>query len=148
MSKVQNVAILGASGSLGSHITNALLKTGRFTVTAISREESKATFPAEVKVTRGDLNSTSFLESALKNQHVLISTPAFGTDPSLELRVFDAAAKAGVPWILPNDFGSDVSSPKLQGKGIPVFDAKIAATEHIEKLGVAKWIGTSLKCNF
>jgi hypothetical protein len=36
---LRNVAIVGASGTIGSHIVSALLKKGIFNVTAITRAE-------------------------------------------------------------------------------------------------------------
>lgn len=43
--RIEHVAIVGATGSVGAYITKELLKRGKHTVTAITREDSKSKMP-------------------------------------------------------------------------------------------------------
>lgn len=108
----RRIAIVGATGTVGSVTLSALLKKGLHKITAISRAESSATFPGEVTVKKGDYADPSFLASALQGQDVLILQVNMMPD-SMESQVtlIEAAAKAGVRWVLPTEFGSDIYSP-------------------------------------
>lgn len=64
--------------------------------------------------------------------------------PDTQNKLVQAAAEAGVPWILPNEFGTDGTNEKLNvdtGLGLP----KKAVREAIEAAG-SSWIGIS--CGF
>lgn len=102
---IQNVAVVGASGNIGTYVTQGLLDAG-FTVTAISRPNSKATFPSGVQVKRADPTSFEELKAALAGQDAVVSTSATelvvgaGQDP-----LIDAAIAAGVKRFIPSEFG-------------------------------------------
>jgi uncharacterized protein YbjT (DUF2867 family) len=106
----RNIAMVGATGSIGSPTLAALLKTGIHTVTVITRVESNATFPSDVAVKKGDYKDESFLVSALKGQDVLIIQVGFMALDS-QVPLIEAASIAGVRWVLPTEFGSDIYSP-------------------------------------
>lgn len=106
----RKIAMVGATGSVGSPTLAALLETGIHTITAITRAESSATLPSDVVVKKGNYSDESFLVSALKGQDVLIiQVGIMGLDAQTPL--IEAAAKAGVRWALPTEFGSDIYSP-------------------------------------
>lgn len=137
--QARKIAMLGASGTLGSITLAALLKTKIHTITAISRTESNATFPSEVTVKKGDYNDHSFLVSALKGQDVLIMQLNF--DPrALEAQValIQAATEAGVPWVVPTEFGSDIHSSLHDD--YPMMGMKKKYRDLAEAKGV-NWIG-------
>ena len=69
---INNVALVGASGNLGPAVVEAFLKDGGFNVTAISRQESKATFPNGVKVIKADLTNTESITKAFEGQDAVI----------------------------------------------------------------------------
>ncbi|KAM0320575.1 hypothetical protein ACHAPQ_009932 [Fusarium lateritium] len=73
---IENVAVVGGSGLLGSKVVNSLLKAG-FNVTAITRNEFTAKFPSKVTVKRVDITSI----------------------------IIDAAIAARVPRFIPSEFG-------------------------------------------
>jgi len=53
-SPIKNVAIVGASGNIGSQIVKALLASSNPpTITAITREDSDAKFDSRLKVAKG-----------------------------------------------------------------------------------------------
>ena len=55
-----------ASGNIGAPITKALLAAG-FKVTAVTRESSNSTFPANVDVRKADLTSVESVAKALSD---------------------------------------------------------------------------------
>ncbi|KAK9235208.1 hypothetical protein V1525DRAFT_390701 [Lipomyces kononenkoae] len=73
---IERVAIVGAGGTVGSHITKALLKTGRHTVTALSRKDSGNKLPEGVVVAPVDYDDEATIVAALKGQQFFIITTA------------------------------------------------------------------------
>ncbi|CAI6331897.1 unnamed protein product [Periconia digitata] len=110
---IKNVAILGATGHVGIHFVNELLKTGKHTVTAITRHESTATFPEGVKVARADYSSEDSLVSVLKGHDIVVITLPSTTGPELHEFIVKSAVKAGISWIVPNVYGSDPNNDSL-----------------------------------
>ncbi|KPI45451.1 uncharacterized protein AB675_536 [Cyphellophora attinorum] len=139
--QIQNVAIIGGTGQVGSRILSSLLTVKRFNITAVSRSDSQAAFPENVKVVKGDYNSDTFLEQALVGIEALIITLAVTAPKDLEKRIIDAAIKAGVTWIIPNGFVSDGAHPHMGGK-ITVNAHKAVLRRQIEQSGngKTKWI--------
>ncbi|KAG5745424.1 hypothetical protein H9Q69_012340 [Fusarium xylarioides] len=72
---IQNVAVVGGSGLIGSKIVDSLLKAG-FQVTAITRNESSAKFPDKVIVKRVDITSVDSVKEALTGQDAVVSAAA------------------------------------------------------------------------
>ena len=106
----QNVMVLGASGSVGPPIVNALLASG-FSVSVLTRASSKATFATDVKVVRTNYSSESLVE-AFKGQDAVVSAIAtYSTEE--QMRIIDAAIAAGVRRFLPSEYGIDTSDPKI-----------------------------------
>ena len=77
---------------------------------------------------------------ALKGQDALIITLAFTAPEEVQHRIIEAAAAAGVPWVLPNEFGSDNGNSSMS-KAIPLNEHKRQYREKIESLGKSSWIG-------
>lgn len=96
---IENVAIVGATGSVGEYLTKHLLLTGKHSVTAISRENSNTTMPEGVKVARIDYENPETIVNALKGQQVLIITMKTGQKEA-NVKLIEAAAKANVGWIM------------------------------------------------
>jgi hypothetical protein len=109
-------------------------------VTVLSRQDSTATFASDVTVKKGEYQSSEFLESALEGQDVLIITLAIPTPPEVQSQFIQAAAKAGVPWILPNEYGSDGVNAELSD-AVPLLGHKGSYRKEIEELGASSWIG-------
>jgi len=139
---LKNIAIVGASGNIGHYITSALIAKSHFNITALTRTDSTATFPPNITVWRVDYADQASLVAALQNQDALIITlSVFAT--SAQESLIRAAAVAGVPWILPNEFGmynSEAAQNETIGPG------KTQARELIEALGASSWIGVT--CGF
>lgn len=124
----KNVAITGASGSMGGPILKKLLKAGTFNVTVLRRAGSSSTFPADVKVVDADFDSVDSLAAALKGQEVLISALT-STALLSQKALVDACVAAGVNRFIPSEFGCDLFNPKP--KTLPVFAHKIEVEEYI-----------------
>ncbi|KAF2646630.1 putative oxidoreductase CipA [Massarina eburnea CBS 473.64] len=138
---IRNVAIVGATGNSGKYMVNALLAKGTFKITAISRAGSAAP-PSEVHVATVDYSDPSTLVSALKNQDALIMTMSVTAPGDTTSKLIEAAAKAGVPWILPNEFGGDTDDPVV-GTDTFMGPPKIKDRRLIESLGVSNWIAVA-----
>jgi len=91
-------------------------------------------------VKKGDYESDDFLVSALKGQDMFIIILAFTAPPDMQTKLIEAAAKAGVPWIIPCEFGSDNGNPEMSA-AVPMNSAKAQYREKIEALGKSNWIG-------
>lgn len=106
-SPIQKVAIVGATGRIGGAFATELLKTGKHTVTALTRADSTASFPDGAVVVKVNYDDEGSIVTALKGQQFLIITLSVRAPPDLHGKIVAAAAKAGVPHIMPNVFGQD-----------------------------------------
>lgn len=116
----------------------ALLAVGHKT-TVLTRPASNANFPSEVTVHVGDYGDENFVASSLKDQDVLILALGHAAYDA-QVPLIKAAAKAGVPYVVPCEFGSDPAHPKLNAE-IHLMNVKVPFRKLIEDLGVSSWIG-------
>ena len=65
--------------------------------------------------------------------------------PGTEAKLIEAAAKAGVPWVMPNCYGGDVTNETVSKESL-VGEGYRAAISLIEKLGVSSWV--TMSCSF
>jgi uncharacterized protein YbjT (DUF2867 family) len=112
----RNIAMVGGSGQVGTPTVAALLDVGIHTITAITRAESTSSFPPTVKVLKGCYDNVAFITSALQGQDILILLLGVTAPPNVGINFIDAAAKVGVPWVLPTEFGCDIGNEKLRDK--------------------------------
>ncbi|KAJ4353422.1 uncharacterized protein N0V89_005151 [Didymosphaeria variabile] len=139
-SKISKVAIVGAGGNVGSFIASALLKTGKHTITAITRTDSQSKLPNGVSVAQVDYSSHSSLVYALKGHDALVITlSGHAAIQEIEEKLVRAAGEAGVPWILPNEWSPDTAHEELV-RDVPMFQPKVATRKTIEKLGQSSFI--------
>lgn len=110
-----------AGGQIGSVITDHLLKTGKHTVTVITRPNSTSTVPEGVKVVRADYSSpdNEDLLEALRGQQVLIITMSVAAPPNTVVNIIRSAVKAGVSYVLPNWFSVDPANKSLCDDSFP-----------------------------
>ncbi|KAM3541964.1 hypothetical protein ARSEF1564_005133 [Beauveria bassiana] len=123
---ISKVAIIGASGNVGKHMTQALLRTGKHTVTALTRIGSKSVLPEGVnKAPVDDPNED------------------LGRRPTAEAIVMSATGKAGVPWVMPTCYGTDIDNKKLMEENLTgaLVYANIAA---VEKNGLSWTLGDAI----
>jgi len=81
----------------------------------------------------------STLVSALQGQDVLIITLAVTAPRGTQDILVDAAAKAGVPFVVPNEWGLDVTHGTI-GQDTMMGQAILATRKKIEELGKSSWI--------
>ncbi|KAJ5766799.1 uncharacterized protein N7511_004415 [Penicillium nucicola] len=141
---IERVAIVGAGGTIGWNITNALLQTGRHTVTALSRKDSGNKLPEGVLVAPVDYNDEATIVTALKGQQFLIITMAPTAPKDTHSRLVQAAAKAGIPYVMPNGYGADIDNIQL-GKDTLLGPVAKANRDEIERLDM-QWI--TVCCGF
>lgn len=142
-STIKTIAIVGVTGTIGTYITQALLAKKSFSITAISRSDSKAEFPHKVKVVRVNYDDHNSIVEGLRGHDALIITTSVWAPRDTSARLIRAAAAAGIPWILPNEFGmfnTEEAANDTIGPG------KKQDRELIESLGISSWIGIS--CGF
>ncbi|KAK3295586.1 uncharacterized protein B0H64DRAFT_459939 [Chaetomium fimeti] len=157
--RVERVAIVGAGGQLGSHLTTALLRTGRHTITALTRRQGSGSssstnpLPAGVIAAPVDYDDEATLEAALRGQQFLIITLAV-TAPApaaIHTALVRAAGKVGVRYVMPNGYGADVLAheglmrdDRVGGAEVRVRCAEIEATA--AGAGSVGWV--SMVCGF
>ncbi len=131
----------------GKHLTNALLKTGKHTVTAITRPNSSSKLPEGVRVEQVDYSGDDLtaLAKSLRGQQFLIVTMAFTAPRDTVTKLVRAAAQAGVPYVMPNWFGHDAANKNLCDDSMLTAMGESMRAE-IETLGVSSYI--QLVCNF
>jgi NAD(P)-dependent dehydrogenase (short-subunit alcohol dehydrogenase family) len=142
MNRLKSIAIVGANGTIGSHILSALLAKKRFNITAITRVQSSATFAQDINVARVDYDKPDTIVSALKNHDALIITMSVTAARDTQAKLIRAAADAGVPWVLPNEFGMFNTE---EAQNDTLGNSKGVDRDLIESLGLS-WIGVT--CGF
>ncbi|MCJ1289869.1 hypothetical protein MMC34_001402 [Xylographa carneopallida] len=100
---IKRVAVVEAGGNSGKYIAEALLKTGKHTVTAITRADSKSALPNGVEVKKVDYGSPASLADAVRGHDALVITMGPMAPPDTQSKLLQAAADADVPWVLPNE---------------------------------------------
>ena len=138
---VRNIAIVGATGTIGKFITAELLKTGKHTVTGITREDSKSQMPEGVRAGKVNYDDPSTIVKALQGQDALIITMGTMAPKEQQLKLIEAAAEAKVPFVMPNEYSPDVTARPDMGNDALIGPAVYAAHDLVEKLGVSSWIG-------
>ncbi|KAI8398724.1 hypothetical protein FOFC_19947 [Fusarium oxysporum] len=127
------------SGQVGQPTVKALLAPGIHTITAVQSIEVTSKFPPEVIVKSGNLKDESFLASTFQGHDAVVLMPPVPQLVSLQELAVRAAAKAGVPYILPAEFGLDPFASKLIEENQLLQDKK-KIRDLIEELGVSSWI--------
>ncbi|KOS36849.1 hypothetical protein ACN38_g12385 [Penicillium nordicum] len=145
--RIENVAIVGAGGSVGRHLIAQLLQNGKHIVTAITRPSSTNQMPEGIQIARVDYASDddTVLVEVLRGQQVLLITMNVMAPPDTMIKLIRAAAKAGVPYIEPSWYGHDAANDSLCDDSLltPNRDRVIA---EITRLGVSSYL--FLVCNF
>ncbi|CAK7219470.1 hypothetical protein SCUCBS95973_003832 [Sporothrix curviconia] len=133
--RIEKVAIIGAAGYIGKYFTRELLKTGKHTITALTRANSNSAIPEGVNKVVVDYDDHSSLVKALTGQDFFIITLSVRAPQDLSGKLFAAAAEAGVKWVMPNAYGPNPYNIKMHddmGFG-PIFRRGM---ESMHKLGL------------
>ncbi|GKZ73345.1 hypothetical protein AnigIFM50267_010029 [Aspergillus niger] len=141
---IERVAIVGAGGTVGLNIVTELLKTGKHTVTALTRADSTNIIPEGVQIAHINYDDEATIVSALKGQQFLIITMAPTAPRDTHSKIVQAAAKAGIPYVMPNGYGGDIEKVKL-GEETFLGPVNRAHRDEIARLGM-QWI--TVCCGF
>ena len=108
---IKNVIVLGATGSVGPAVVDALLSS-KFHISIYTRSQSKKQPPDSVTVYRGDYDESSLLR-AFEGQDAIVSAiSTFST--AQQKQIIDVAIRAGIRRYLPSEFGMDTGNPDLE----------------------------------
>lgn len=109
-------------------------------MTALTRASSPCAPPSGVQIATVDYAKPETLVAALRGQDVLIITMSVRAPKETQLHLVDAAAAAGVPFVLPNHWCPDVADTQF-GEDILLGPTELEARTRIEELGVSAWVG-------
>ncbi|KAK5135075.1 hypothetical protein LTR08_005600 [Meristemomyces frigidus] len=132
---IKNVALLGADGTLGPAMLEALL-SANFHVTVLKRENSKSPdqYPPSVTVSRiSDGLALDSLVDVLRGQDALVVTIK-GSQTEVQKKLADACVQADVKRFIPADFGSCDSSSPLTQELVPLYKQKAELREYLSQL--------------
>lgn len=136
---LKNVCLVGANGTLGSVVLQALLATNNFQVSVLRRANSSSStsssIPKGVKAISVDPDfAIPNLTSALRGQDAVIASFPLPNRLQYHLRLAYAAASAGVRRFIPADFGScDAASPDALRR-LQLYRDKIKVRERCVEL--------------
>ncbi|KAH8647170.1 hypothetical protein BX600DRAFT_484505 [Xylariales sp. PMI_506] len=158
MTGFKNILIIGATGSIGSVVLEALEKDGSFTLTLLQRASSKGTTPAHLKTIKiADSYPTEELIEAFKGQDVIINCMTTQSVAG-QFRMIDAAIEAGVKRYVPSEYGlnnartdaQDLSSVFGEKGSVQAYLRAKAADEAIEWMSVTcgMWLKWSAARDF
>jgi uncharacterized protein YbjT (DUF2867 family) len=130
-SQFKTVIIVGATGDLGSKVTQAFLAKNQFDVSILVRKVSDKSKELERKgarVVETDFSNLDSLTKALQGVDAVIST--IGSMALQEqVLLIDAAVASGVKRFIPSEYGSD---PEVIGRGRhPLFDVKVSLQDKL-----------------
>ncbi|OPB44577.1 hypothetical protein A0O28_0028960 [Trichoderma guizhouense] len=133
---LKKVCLIGANGTLGSVILQALIDANSFDVSVLQRSNSSSstTFgPSVTRLVAGPDLAVDELTQVLKGQDAVIAAFPLGQGDQ-HLRLVEAAFKAGVKRFIPADFGSCDAGDAEPQKYLPLYRKKTAVREKCEAL--------------
>lgn len=113
-------------------------------MTAITRKGSSNKLPDGVVVATVDYADEDSIVAALENQQFLIVTMAPTAPRGTHSKLVQAAAKAGVPYVIPNEYGGDIENIQF-GQDTLLGPVNKANRDEINSLGM-QWIAVC--CGF
>lgn len=126
-------------------MTKSLLEGGKHNITALTRAGSESKFPSGVKAVTIDYEDQSSIVTALRGQDALVLTLSTRAPKGIQDKLVEAAAEAGVPWVLPNDWSPDTAHEAFL-KEIAGFQDKAPIREKIKNSGKCSYL--AICCGF
>lgn len=111
----------------------------------MTRKDSNTKVPEGVIPIKVDYDDHESLVNALKGQQFLIISLAVTVPRGTQAEIIKAASKAGVTWIMPNCYGTNVFDEKLGEENL-TRPGVIPGIKLIEEEGVSSWI--AMCCSF
>lgn len=118
------------------------MDTGRFNLTAITRPDSSSELPNGINVVKASNDDHDALVAALRGQDVLLITLSVLVPAGTEGKLIRAAAEAGVPWVLPNDWGCDTTVEEAVND-IPGMSKTPQSRKDIAATGVSSYLSVT-----
>ncbi|KAJ3173979.1 hypothetical protein HDU87_007192 [Geranomyces variabilis] len=138
--RISKVAVVGAGGNVGRFITEAILNTGKHSVTALTRVGSQTTLPEGVAKRAVDYDKQETLVEALRGHDALVITVnGQAAVKDIQEQLVKAAEEAGVHWILPNEWSPDSTHEGIL-KDLPLFQVLAATRKRIEQGGKSSYV--------
>ena len=113
-----------------------------FQVSLLARPTSKFVNHYNLTILRSDFSPASLVE-ALTGQDAIVSTLGF-TGLAEQVKIVDAAEKAGVRRFIPSEFGSNTMKPSLP-EFEALMDVKLSLLKHLKERAAANptftWTG-------
>jgi len=136
---ITSVALIGATGSLGSVILSALLShPSQFKITILQRSSSPSPAPPRTTlILIPDTFPIAELTTALLPIDAVITCFPL-TSVTTHLRIASAAFAAGVQRFIPADFGSVDSRSAYARELVPLFGKKAQVRELLEELSTQR----------
>ncbi|KAF2742461.1 NAD(P)-binding protein [Sporormia fimetaria CBS 119925] len=134
MPELQNIALIGASGTIGRPILSALRAHPTFIPYVLNRQSSKSIYPRTRVITIPDDLSVSEIAASLREHsiHALIIAIA-GSHVSEQKRLIDAALESGcVRRVIPAEFGSCDSADDETNSVLPLMKGKSEVRGYVE----------------
>ncbi|PYH33640.1 aromatic alcohol reductase [Aspergillus neoniger CBS 115656] len=130
MTTIRKVSIIGATGTLGSHIASALSAAGH-QVTAIQRKDSDKPVPTGLKVIKVDYQNKDELISTFTGQDVVVSAVS---SPQLtsEKTIIDACIAASVKRFIPSEYTTMMESPLTIN--LPIAKEKVLIRQYLNSV--------------
>ena len=110
----------------------------------MTRTGGSHVFPSEVTVREVDYDSLESLTSAFQGQDAVVSTIA-SASIGVQLRLIEAATKAGVKRFVPSEFGSNTLNVKTGS--LPVYKDKITVQDALAKASASSNLSYTLIIN-
>jgi hypothetical protein len=129
---------------MGRHILDQLLAENNHSITALTRMNSNISLDPSITIHEVDYNNISNLTTSLRDHDILIITLSVTAPSSVHSNLVQAAAAAGIKYIIPNAYGFNFRNPALLDD-IPAASKTASYLSEIESLGMTHF---SLVCSF
>lgn len=134
MTAIQNVALIGGTGTLGAPILEAL-RSSPFTTFVLNRASSKSTYPNTRTITIPDDLNVSTLTRLLKENAIDALVMSIEAHHVTNIRdLITAAFNAGVKRIIPPDYGSCDSADPKTCEILPLMEKKRGVRDYLVEL--------------
>ena len=134
MCAIQNVAIIGGTGTLGKPVLEALKKS-EFNVWVINRQTSKSVYPkTQVITVADDLNVDDVAKELREREIDALIIAIAGSRVEQQRKLIDAAFKGGVKRVMPADFGSCDSADEKTNEILPLMKGKKGIRDYLIRL--------------
>jgi nucleoside-diphosphate-sugar epimerase len=143
---ITNVALIGASGTLGPSVLAALKAHPTFTPYVLNRQISKSIYPKTRVITVPDDLDVDAVATLLKENAIdaLVMTIA-GSYVEQQKQLIDACFRADVKRVIPAEFGSCDSADEKTNELLPLMAGKKQVREYLMETCARERPGTSGK---